>query len=503
MSLGWQASTDNVGVVGYRVYRGSAHVGTVSTAVYQDSGLSPSTSYSYTVVAYDAAGNASSPSAVAQVTTSAAATNVIAANPTNYVSLLATLKPGDILELSPGNYGADANGNDNGSARGLPISNLNGTSTQPITIKGPDGGPKPVIWASQAASFNVIQFRNSSHIVVKGVEVNGRNNGSFGVAASGTVHNITLEGLYIHDVGGDQQNVGISTTGAFTWNWVIRRNVIDGAGTGMYLGSSTGGSPFVAGLIEYNVVKNSIGYNVQVKHQNTWSSPPAGVPTGPTMTTIRHNVFSKLSSFVSPDGPRPNLLVGAPPPSGPGADNGFEVYGNFFWQNPTEALFQGEGNVALYSNLMVNASGTAVRIQRHNGDVRTVRIFNNTIVASATGISLSGGQAGTTQRVSGNAVFAATPISLSGADTAQSDNVSDSYANAAAYLNNPNGALGTLDLFPKPGQLSGTAMSTSGITGYRDYDRDFNGTSRVWTLRGAYSGQGVNPGWRPALEIKP
>ena len=503
MTLGWQPSTDNVAVAGYRIFRGGTHVGTVAATTYQDTGLTPATGYSYTVLAFDAASNASPQSTSLQVTTSTASTNVIAANPSNYLSLLADLKPGDTLELAPGNYGADSNGNDNGSARGLPVSNLNGTSTQPITIKGPDGGPRPVLWASQAASFNVVQFRNSSHVVVKGLEVNGRDNGSFGVAASGTVHNITLEDLYIHHVGGDQQNVGISTTGAFTWNWVIRRNLIDGAGTGMYLGSSTGGSPFVAGLIEHNVIKNSIGYNVQVKHQSTWSSPPAGAPTGPTRTTIRHNVFSKLSSFVSADGARPNLLVGAPPPSGPGAENGYEIYGNFFWQNPTEALFQGEGNVALYGNLMVNSSGTAVRIQRHNGDVRTVRIFGNTIVASETGISVSGGQTGTTQRVQGNAVFAATPITVSGADATQSDNIVDTFANAASYLNNPTGALGALDLFPKAGRLSGTAMSTGAIAGYQDYDRDFNGTSRTWTIRGAYDGQGANPGWTPTLDFKP
>jgi hypothetical protein len=435
-------------------------------------------------------------------TLGAAPTHVISANPTNYLTLLARLKPGDTLELAPGNYGADASGNDNGKAAGLPISDLHGTATQPITIKGREGGPKPVLWASQAASFNVIQFGNSSHIVVKGIEVNGRDNFSFGVAAKGPVHDITLEDLYIHGVGGNQQNVGISTTGAVAWNWVIRRNMIDGAGTGMYLGSSTGASPFVASLIEHNVIKNTIGYNVQVKHQTPWSSPPADMPTGPTKVTIRHNVFSKLSDFVSSDGARPNLLVGSPPPSGAGSENGFEIYGNFFWQNPTEALFQGEGNVAFYNNLMVNASGSAVRIQPHNGAVRTVRIFNNTIVASKTGISVSGGQAGTTQRVQGNAVFAATPIAISGADAAQSDNATDSFASAAKYLKNPTGMLGSLDLFPKPGRLSGDAMSTMGITGYRDYDRDFNGTPRSWTIRGAYSGQGANPGWKPVLDFK-
>jgi hypothetical protein len=39
-----------------------------------------------------------------------------------------------------------------------------------------------------------------------------------------------------------------------TWGRIIRRNVIDGAGTGIYLGNSDGSAPFVAGIIENNLI---------------------------------------------------------------------------------------------------------------------------------------------------------------------------------------------------------------------------------------------------------
>jgi chitodextrinase len=68
-SLSWSAATDNVGVLGYRIYRNGAEVGTSSTTSFSDTGLSPSTSYSYSVVAFDAAGNTSSTSPSAIVTT--------------------------------------------------------------------------------------------------------------------------------------------------------------------------------------------------------------------------------------------------------------------------------------------------------------------------------------------------------------------------------------------------------------------------------------------------
>ncbi|WP_433253588.1 fibronectin type III domain-containing protein [Streptosporangium sp. CA-135522] len=59
VSLAWDASTDNVGVTGYDVYRGSTLVTTATGTSYTDSGLATSTSYTYTVRARDAAGNVS------------------------------------------------------------------------------------------------------------------------------------------------------------------------------------------------------------------------------------------------------------------------------------------------------------------------------------------------------------------------------------------------------------------------------------------------------------
>ena len=69
INLSWTASTDNIGVVGYRIYRAGTQVGTSAGTTYSDSGLSPSTSYSYTVSAYDAAGNNSPQSSSASATT--------------------------------------------------------------------------------------------------------------------------------------------------------------------------------------------------------------------------------------------------------------------------------------------------------------------------------------------------------------------------------------------------------------------------------------------------
>ncbi|WP_209439714.1 discoidin domain-containing protein [Streptomyces flavochromogenes] len=69
VSLAWQASTDNVGVTGYDVYRGGSLVGTTASTTYTDTGLTASTTYGYTVKARDAAGNGSGASGAVSATT--------------------------------------------------------------------------------------------------------------------------------------------------------------------------------------------------------------------------------------------------------------------------------------------------------------------------------------------------------------------------------------------------------------------------------------------------
>jgi chitodextrinase len=74
INLSWSPSTDNVGVVGYRVYRNGVQIATTATTGYSDTGRSPSTTYSYRVAATDAAGNVSAQSASVSATTPAAST---------------------------------------------------------------------------------------------------------------------------------------------------------------------------------------------------------------------------------------------------------------------------------------------------------------------------------------------------------------------------------------------------------------------------------------------
>ena len=71
--IAWNASTDNVAVTGYRIYRNGTQIGTTTTALtFNDTTVQPSTTYAYTVRAIDAANNLSAISTALSVVTPAA-----------------------------------------------------------------------------------------------------------------------------------------------------------------------------------------------------------------------------------------------------------------------------------------------------------------------------------------------------------------------------------------------------------------------------------------------
>ena len=72
VELSWAPAADDVGVTGYTVYRDGTAVGTATGATFADTTALSETSYTYTVSAFDAAGNFSNQSTPAPVTTPAA-----------------------------------------------------------------------------------------------------------------------------------------------------------------------------------------------------------------------------------------------------------------------------------------------------------------------------------------------------------------------------------------------------------------------------------------------
>ncbi len=59
VNLNWSASTDNVAVAGYRVFRDGTEIGTTASTAYSDTGLTGNSNYNYSVSAFDTSGNES------------------------------------------------------------------------------------------------------------------------------------------------------------------------------------------------------------------------------------------------------------------------------------------------------------------------------------------------------------------------------------------------------------------------------------------------------------
>src|SRR4029079_16792402 len=97
INLSWTASTDNVGVTGYQVFRDGVQIATVATTTYADSGRTPNTTYQYAVRATEAASNLSALPASVPATTPAAADTT---PPTVPTGLAATVISSTQINLS-------------------------------------------------------------------------------------------------------------------------------------------------------------------------------------------------------------------------------------------------------------------------------------------------------------------------------------------------------------------------------------------------------------------
>jgi fibronectin type 3 domain-containing protein len=160
VTLNWQASTDNVGVTGYRVWRNGSQVGSTAGTVrtYTDSNMAPG-SYSYVVEATDAAGNVSSPSNTAN------ATVLDTTKPTPPANLTATGSAGQVAlswQLATDNVGVTGYRVFRGSTQ---VASLGGTATS-YADTGLAAGPYSYTVRAVDAATNLSDPSNTASATV-------------------------------------------------------------------------------------------------------------------------------------------------------------------------------------------------------------------------------------------------------------------------------------------------------------------------------------------------
>ena len=183
MDLTWTASTDNIGVTAYDIYVDGVYNATSTTNSITITGLTASTTYSFTVLAKDAAGNTSAQSAAVNGTTTApdtiaptVPTNLVTSNPSSTTMDLTWTASTDNVGVTAYDIYVDGVYNATSTTNSITITGLTASTTYSFTVLAKDAAGNtsaqsaPVNGTTTAAStycanetFENIPANNSSY----------------------------------------------------------------------------------------------------------------------------------------------------------------------------------------------------------------------------------------------------------------------------------------------------------------------------------------------------
>lgn len=213
VNLSWTASTDNVGVTGYRVYRDGVQVATTTGTSYTDSGLTASTNYSYTVSAYDAAGNASAESSAASATTQAAPTGIM-------------IDKSVVIKQTSASTTLTAPSFNTSASNELLVAFIttDGPNRGSITISGVTGGGLTWTLAKRVnTQLGAVEIWTAvAPSATSGIVVQAKHKGSY----MGMMQVVAFQNAAVGATGGDNARNGapsasLTTTAANSWVWGV------------------------------------------------------------------------------------------------------------------------------------------------------------------------------------------------------------------------------------------------------------------------------------------
>ncbi|NHF58980.1 fibronectin type III domain-containing protein [Flavobacteriaceae bacterium TP-CH-4] len=205
VELSWTASTDDIGVTGYNVYKDGVLESTLGNVLaYTATGLTEATSYDFTVTALDAAGNESAPSNVVTVTTGTTADTQAPSAPVasngaitpNSVELSWTASTDNTGVTGYNVYIDGALGSSLGNLLTYTATGLTEATSYDFTVTALDAA------GNESAPSNVVTVTTTS------------------TGGTGTVWNLTNNNAY-YNAG----NVGIGTTDPGTWKLAVNGNL--------------------------------------------------------------------------------------------------------------------------------------------------------------------------------------------------------------------------------------------------------------------------------------
>ncbi|MEW7281109.1 endonuclease [Aquimarina sp. 2201CG1-2-11] len=239
--ISWSASTDNVGVTGYEIYRNGGLLGTTATTSYTISGLTPDTTYSFFIRAKDAANNRSASSNTIQVTTQSSTTGGNASG----------LFFSEYIEGSSNNKALEI-ANHTGASISLSAysikrqTNGSGSWSSALNLTGTLANGQVFVVANNSASSTV---KNKADLTSSAATMTFNGNDPVGLFKNGTL--IDIIGVFnggssnfAKDVTLRRKSTVISPTVSYTsseWD-SFSQNTFDNLGNHTFAGGSSGGT---------------------------------------------------------------------------------------------------------------------------------------------------------------------------------------------------------------------------------------------------------------------
>lgn len=376
-----------------------------------------------------------------------AATRTIHAGDDLY-GMLATLGPGEVVEVEAGTY----------TSPGFAPMTWSGTASRPIVVRAAMGA-RPLL-VNTPGNNNLDLY--GSYFTLRGFEMTG---GDIGVRIA--ADHATLEDLDIHDV--LDQGITCNRPGMDCSNIAIRRVEIASTGglqtgTAITLGCSDSSCSMNTAIVEGCYIHDTMG------------SAGAGIAVWKhSGVTVRDDVFYRT----------PGPAVVYQMSAGSGRD---VVERNLVYLTQNNGI-QIEGQIIVRNNLVVAAGQDGIASRKQDGSPPiNVDILHNTISANTTCIHALD-WSGSSYVVANNAVSCTTSLDLSGTPT------------VAQNLDVVAGDVGVPpNVYPPAG--SNLIDKADGAHSVAD---DFNGTLRtgVSDVGGYEHTSASNPGWIPAAAMKP
>ncbi|WP_208629686.1 DUF7594 domain-containing protein [Paenibacillus ferrarius] len=209
INLNWSASSDNVGVTGYDVYRNGVFLKSVSGTSTSDTGLTASTAYSYYLKAKDAAGNVSAQSSSINVTTTGGTAPPSCSNALNTTTAiqnaLKNASAGTVISIAPGTYVGNRSTSGDPGGQGLFFSDKNGTSANPIILKSCDAANPAILKGVNVNDGSYGIHLTGDYWQIRDIEVTNAqkgiiiDNGNRNLLNNVNVHNVGDEGVHFRD----------------------------------------------------------------------------------------------------------------------------------------------------------------------------------------------------------------------------------------------------------------------------------------------------------------